>query len=77
MLIDEAYIEFGGTTFLPRLAQHPNVLIGRTFSKAYGLAGLRVGYAVGAGEPEAARRAGTRQANTADASSVPATLQDA
>ena len=39
VLIDEAYIEFGGTTFLPRLSRHANVLVGRTFSKAYGLAG--------------------------------------
>src|SRR5688572_32488067 len=35
VLIDEAYIEFGGTTFLPYLTRHPNVLLGRTFSKAY------------------------------------------
>jgi histidinol-phosphate aminotransferase len=49
VLIDEAYIEFGGTTFLPRLARHPNVLLGRTFSKAYGLAGLRVGVVIGQG----------------------------
>jgi histidinol-phosphate aminotransferase len=47
VLIDEAYIEFGGDTFLPELAAHPNVLIGRTFSKAYGLAGMRVGIVVG------------------------------
>ena len=47
VLIDEAYIEFGGTSFLPELATHPNVLIGRTFSKAYGLAGMRVGILIG------------------------------
>jgi histidinol-phosphate aminotransferase len=47
VLIDEAYIEFGGTTFLPELHRFPNVLIGRTFSKAYGLAGLRVGVLIG------------------------------
>jgi histidinol-phosphate aminotransferase len=51
VLIDEAYIEFGGTTFLPQLARHPNVLLGRTFSKAYGLAGLRVGVVIG--QPQA------------------------
>ena len=51
VLIDEAYIEFGGTTFLPRLSRHPNVLIGRTFSKAYGLAGMRVGIVIG--QPQA------------------------
>jgi histidinol-phosphate aminotransferase len=47
VLIDEAYIEFGGSTFLPHLAEYPNVLIGRTFSKAYGLAGMRVGVLLG------------------------------
>ncbi len=47
VLIDEAYIEFGGETFLPELANHPNVLVGRTFSKAYGLAGMRVGVLIG------------------------------
>jgi len=47
VLIDEAYIEFGGTSFLPHLPEHPNVLVGRTFSKAYGLAGMRVGILIG------------------------------
>lgn len=47
VLIDEAYIEFGGTSFLQELPQYPNVLVGRTFSKAYGLAGMRVGILIG------------------------------
>ena len=47
VLIDEAYIEFGGESFLPQLPRHPNVLVGRTFSKAYGLAGMRVGMVIG------------------------------
>jgi histidinol-phosphate aminotransferase len=47
VLIDEAYIEFGGESFLPELANCPNVLVGRTFSKAYGLAGMRVGALIG------------------------------
>jgi histidinol-phosphate aminotransferase len=47
VLIDEAYIEFGGSTFLPYLDACPNVLVGRTFSKAYGLAGMRVGVLIG------------------------------
>jgi len=47
VLIDEAYIEFGGETFLPELPHFPNVLVGRTFSKAYGLAGMRVGIVIG------------------------------
>jgi histidinol-phosphate aminotransferase len=51
VLVDEAYIEFGGETFLPGLARHTNVLVGRTFSKAYGLAGMRVGILIG--QPQA------------------------
>jgi len=47
VLIDEAYIEFGGTSFLPYLPHFPNALLGRTFSKAYGLAGLRIGVVIG------------------------------
>lgn len=46
LLLDEAYIEFGGTTFIPHLDAHPNVVVGRTFAKAYGLAGMRVGAVV-------------------------------
>jgi histidinol-phosphate aminotransferase len=48
VFVDEAYAEFSGTTFLPELESFPNVIIGRTFSKAYGLAGLRIGCLVGA-----------------------------
>jgi histidinol-phosphate aminotransferase len=47
VLVDEAYIEFGGRTFLPQLPRYSNVLVGRTFSKAYGLAGMRVGVVIG------------------------------
>jgi histidinol-phosphate aminotransferase len=49
LLIDEAYIEFAPAGTAPPFAlDDPGVLRFRTFSKAYGLAGLRVGYAVGA-----------------------------
>lgn len=44
VVVDQAYVEFGGTDFLPLLANCKNLVILRTFSKAYGLAGLRVGY---------------------------------
>ena len=47
IVIDEAYYDFCGETFLPELAAHPNVIIGRTFAKAHGLAGLRAGCLVG------------------------------
>ncbi len=43
VFVDEAYIDFGGETFVPDLRSFPNVVVGRTFSKAYGLAGLRAG----------------------------------
>ena len=46
VLIDEAYIEFYGKSALPLLDKYENVMIVRTFSKAYGLAGLRLGYIV-------------------------------
>lgn len=46
LLLDEAYVEFGGATFLPYLDAHANVVVGRTFAKAYGLAGMRVGAVV-------------------------------
>ena len=47
VLVDEAYYDFYGETFLPRLAQFPNLFVARTFSKAYGLAGFRVGILAG------------------------------
>jgi len=47
VLIDEAYFEFGGDTLIAELAHHANLFIARTFSKAYGLAGLRLGVLIG------------------------------
>ncbi|MGN0778615.1 MAG: histidinol-phosphate transaminase [Aristaeellaceae bacterium] len=47
LLVDEAYAAFAPETALPLLAAYDNVLIVRTFSKSHGLAGLRVGYALG------------------------------
>lgn len=58
IVLDEAYAEFLSpvdTIDTASLIQrHPNVLVLRTFSKAYGLAGLRIGYAVG--QPDVVRR---------------------
>lgn len=48
VFVDEAYFHFYGETVLPDLAQHPNLIVGRTFSKAYGLASLRLGMLAGA-----------------------------
>ena len=47
VFVDEAYAEFAGVTFIPELASFRNVVVGRTFSKAFGLAGLRIGCLVG------------------------------
>jgi histidinol-phosphate aminotransferase len=47
VFVDEAYAEFAGETFIPELPRFPNVIVGRTFSKAFGLAGLRIGCLVG------------------------------
>ena len=44
VVIDEAYHEFADTSVVPLLAKHPNLVVLRTFSKAMGMAGLRVGY---------------------------------
>lgn len=50
VLVDEAYFEFYGQTMLGVIGTLPNLFITRTFSKAYGLAGMRLGVLVGASE---------------------------
>ena len=47
VVLDEAYIDFGGETAITLVARHPNLLVVRTLSKSHSLAGLRVGYAIG------------------------------
>jgi len=47
VFIDEAYHDFHGVNYLHLAREYPNVLIGRTFSKAYGLAGIRIGVVIG------------------------------
>ena len=45
-LVDEAYVEFYGQSAVSLLKDYPNMIIARTFSKAYGLASARVGYSI-------------------------------
>jgi histidinol-phosphate aminotransferase len=46
VILDEAYAEFAGASFLSWMGDHPRLIVFRTFSKWAGLAGLRIGYGV-------------------------------
>jgi histidinol-phosphate aminotransferase len=80
VFVDEAYIDFCGETLLDddALDRMPNIVVGRTFAKAYGLAGLRAGALVG----QPGRLAGMRRAvppyslNACAAAALPAALSD-
>jgi histidinol-phosphate aminotransferase len=58
ILVDEAYFDYvtdpDHETHVPFALEHPNVIVARTFSKAYGMAGLRQGYVIG--QPETLRK---------------------
>jgi histidinol-phosphate aminotransferase len=51
VLVDEAYFEYGTMpgyeTFIPAAVENPRIVVARTFSKCFGMAGLRIGYAIG------------------------------
>ncbi len=46
VFIDEAYVDFAETGLSGLVKEHENLIVGRTFSKAFGLAGMRLGYAI-------------------------------
>ena len=46
VVVDEAYFEFSGVSYVNKLSQYDNLIVLRTFSKCFALAGLRVGYGV-------------------------------
>jgi len=78
VFVDEAYSEFAGVSFIPDLDAFPNVIVGRTFSKAFGLAGLRIGCLVGApATVDAVRRAvPVYSVNIAAVVAIQAALED-
>ncbi len=47
VVVDEAYVDFGGVSCVPLIEQYPQLLVTHTLSKSHALAGLRVGYATG------------------------------
>lgn len=70
ILVDEAYFEYvtdpDHETFIPLAVQDPRVIVARTFSKAFGMAGLRIGYAVG--HPESIKKLAAWDAGTGTSS---------
>lgn len=80
VFVDEAYVDFGGESLIgdPVLAELPHVIVGRTFAKAYGLAGLRAGAVIGAPQTIARLRrvVPPYSINTCAAAALPAAFAD-
>jgi histidinol-phosphate aminotransferase len=78
VLVDEAYFEFHGETLIDHKQQVENLFVARTFSKAYGLAGLRIGILAGEAKQMAMvrRMASPYNVNAAALAILPDALQD-
>jgi histidinol-phosphate aminotransferase len=78
VLVDEAYFEFHGETVIDQPRQIENLFVARTFSKAYGLAGLRIGVLAGEARQMAIVRrvASPYNVNAAALAILPEALQD-
>jgi histidinol-phosphate aminotransferase len=50
VILDQAYVEFGGYNAVPLVAEYPNLIVARTSSKAFAAAGVRLGYMIGAAD---------------------------
>jgi len=78
VLVDEAYYEFHGKTVLSDVVGQQSLFVARTFSKAYGLAGLRIGILAGPGEqmPLVQRVASPYSVNIVALAALPVALED-
>jgi len=78
ILVDEAYFEFCGETMIRQWREFPNIFVSRTFSKAYGLAGLRIGLLMGNQDqmPVLRRASSPYNLNSVALACLPAALAD-
>ena len=78
LLVDEAYYDFHGKTVMSDVGAQPNLFVARTFSKAYGLAGLRIGILAGPREqmPMVRRVSSPYSVNAVALLALPAALAD-
>ncbi len=78
LLVDEAYFEFHGETVIRDIGEFENLFVARTFSKAYGLAGLRAGLLAGPVEqmPSVRRASSPYSVNAVALAVLPAALAD-
>jgi histidinol-phosphate aminotransferase len=78
LLVDEAYFDFHGKTVMPYVATQANLFVSRTFSKAYGLAGLRAGILAGPREqmPMVRRVSSPYSVNAVALMALPTALED-